>query len=274
MSVQLADSELKARHRAMWGSGDYPLMVDTFLLPVGERLVEACGIGAGMRVLDVAAGTGNASLPAARRGADVTASDLTPGLLAAGRAQAEAEGLELDWVEADAEQLPFPDGSFDVVMSAIGVMFAPHHQAAADELVRVCRPGGTIGLLSWTPEGMLGALFGTMKPYAPAPPPGAQPPPLWGGEEHLRGLLGDSVELRTLEREVLEITAFRRPQEYAEHFKAYYGPTIATRANAEREGRAGEFDDALRAFCDEWNRGTADEARFEKEYLVAVGTKR
>jgi SAM-dependent methyltransferase len=274
MSVQLADSELKARHRAMWGSGDYPLMVDTFLLPVGERLVEACGIGAGVRVLDVAAGTGNASLPAARRGADVTASDLTPGLLAAGRAQAEAEGLELDWVEADAEQLPFPDGSFDVVMSAIGVMFAPHHQAAADELVRVCRPGGTIGLLSWTPEGMLGALFGTMKPYAPAPPPGAQPPPLWGGEEHLRGLLGDSVELRTLEREVLEITAFRRPQEYAEHFKAYYGPTIATRANAEREGRAGEFDDALRAFCDEWNRGTADEARFEKEYLVAVGTKR
>jgi SAM-dependent methyltransferase len=274
MSVQLADSELKARHRAMWGSGDYPLMVDTFLLPVGERLVEACGIGAGVRVLDVAAGTGNASLPAARRGADVTASDLTPGLLAAGRAQAEAEGLELDWVEADAEQLPFPDGSFDVVMSAIGVMFAPHHQAAADELVRVCRPGGTIGLLSWTPEGMLGALFGTMKPYAPAPPPGAQPPPLWGGEEHLRGLLGDSVEFRTLEREVLEITAFRRPQEYAEHFKAYYGPTIATRANAEREGRAGEFDDALRAFCDEWNRGTADEARFEKEYLVAVGTKR
>jgi SAM-dependent methyltransferase len=274
MSVQLADLELKARHRAMWGSGDYPLMVDTFLLPVGERLVEACGIGAGMRVLDVAAGTGNASLPAARRGADVTASDLTPGLLAAGRAQAEAEGLDLDWVEADAEQLPFPDGSFDVVMSAIGVMFAPHHQAAADELVRVCRPGGTIGLLSWTPEGMLGALFGTMKPYAPAPPPGAQPPPLWGGEEHLRGLLGDSVELHTLEREVLEITAFRRPQEYAEHFKAYYGPTIATRANAEREGRAGEFDDALRAFCDEWNRGTADEARFEKEYLVAVGTKR
>ena len=148
MSVQLADSELKARHRAMWGSGDYPLMVDTFLLPVGERLVEACGIGPGLRVLDVAAGTGNASLPAARRGADVTASDLTPGLLAAGRAQAEAEGLELDWVEADAEQLPFPDESFDVVISAIGVMFAPHHQAAAGELVRVCRPGGTIGLLS------------------------------------------------------------------------------------------------------------------------------
>lgn len=274
MNVQLADSELKARHRAMWGSGDYPLMVETFLLPVGERLVDALGIGPGTRVLDVAAGTGNASLPAARRGADVTASDLTPALLEAGRAAAESEGLELDWVEADAEHLPFPDESFEVVLSAIGVMFAPRHQAAADELVRVCRSGGTIGLLSWTPEGMLGALFRTMKPFAPPPPPGAQPPPLWGGEEHLRDLLGDRVELRTLERDVLEITAFARPREYGEHFKAYYGPTIAARANAEREGRAGEFDAALDAFCDEWNRGAPDAARFEKEYLVAVGTRR
>jgi SAM-dependent methyltransferase len=273
MTVQLADSELKARHRAMWGSGNYPTMVETFLLPVGERLVAACEIEPGMLVLDVAAGTGNASLPAARRGAQVTASDLTPTLLDAGRAIAEDEGLELEWVEADAENLPFADGSFDVVMSAIGVMFAPHHQAAADELVRVCRVGGTIGLLSWTPEGMLGALFRTMKPFAPPPPPGAQPPPLWGGEEHLRGLLGERVNLHTVERGVLEITAFGRPQEYGEHFKAYYGPTIAARANAEREGRAGEFDEALDAFCDEWNRGTPDDARFEKEYLVTVGTR-
>ena len=272
MNVQLADSELKARHRAMWGSGDYPLMVQTFLIPVGERLVDACGIGPGMRVLDVAAGTGNAAVPAARRGATVTASDLTPRLLEAGRELAEAEGLELEWVEADAENLPFADESFDVVMSAIGVMFAPNHQASADELVRVCRPGGTIGLLSWTPEGMLGALFRMMKPFAPPPPPGAQPPPLWGSEEHLRSLLGDRVDLHTVQRNVLEITAFERPQDYGEHFKAYYGPTIATRANAEREGRAGDFDEALDAFCDEWNRG-ADETRFEKEYLVAVGTR-
>jgi SAM-dependent methyltransferase len=274
MTLHAADPELKARHRAMWASGDYPLMVDTFLLPIGPRLVEACGITAGMRVLDVAAGTGNASIPAARTGATVTASDLTPELLDAGRGIAEAEGLELEWVQADAENLPFEDESFDVVMSAIGVMFAPHHRDAANDLVRVCRPGGRIGLLSWTPDGMLGALFRTMKPFAPPPPPGAQPPPLWGSEEHLSELFGDRVEFQTLERDVLEITAFKRPRDYGEHFKAYYGPTIAARANAIRNGREAEFDEALDRFCDEWNRGTSDSARFEKEYLIAVATRR
>jgi SAM-dependent methyltransferase len=265
------DSELKARHRAMWASGDYPAMVETFLTPLGPRLVEACGIGPGMKVLDVAAGTGNASIPAAQAGADVTASDLTPELLHAGAARAGE--LKLEWVTADAENLPFEDGSFDVVMSSIGVMFAPHHQAAADELVRVCRPGGTIGLLSWTPEGMLGALFRMMGPYAPPPPPGASPPPLWGSEDHLAGLFGDRVSLRSAEREMLEITAFPRAHDYGEHFKARYGPTIAIRKNAEATGRAEEFDAALDAFCDEWNRGTPDAARFEQEYLVTVGTR-
>jgi 2-polyprenyl-3-methyl-5-hydroxy-6-metoxy-1,4-benzoquinol methylase len=142
------DAELKARHRAMWAKGDYPDMVETFLLPLGPRLVEAAGIAPGMHVLDVAAGTGNASIPAAQRGASVTASDLTPELLDAGRQRAEAAGVSLGWVEADAEHLPFEDESFDVVISSIGAMFAPHHQETADELVRVCRPGGTIGLLS------------------------------------------------------------------------------------------------------------------------------
>jgi SAM-dependent methyltransferase len=266
------DAELKARHRAMWASGDYPDMVETFLLPLGPRLVEACGIGEGMRVLDVAAGTGNASIPAAERGATVTASDLTPELLDAGRRRAEASGLELEWVEADAENLPFGDDSFDVVMSSIGAMFAPHHQDVADELVRVCRPGGTIGLLSWTPEGMLGALFRTMGPFAPPPPPGAQPPPLWGSADHLDALFGGRVGWRTLERDVLEITAFERPRDYGEHFKSRYGPTIAARANAQKNGRETEFDAALDRFCDEWNRGSAEQARFEKEYLLAVGT--
>src|SRR3954462_12322735 len=235
----LPDSELKARHRAMWASGDYPSMVETWLLPLGPRLVAACDIGPGTLVLDVAAGTGNASLPAARRGPHVIASDLTPELLAAGRARAAAEGVELGWTEGDAEALPFDDESFDVVISCIGAMFAPHHQAAADELVRVCRPGGTIGLLSWTPEGMIGGVFRTMGPFAPPPPPRAQPPPQWGSEAHLRELFGDRVDQRVEQRDVLEVTAFTRPHDYAEHFKARYGPTITARATTGKKGGAG-----------------------------------
>jgi SAM-dependent methyltransferase len=270
---QAQDAALKGRHRKMWASGDYPSMVETFLLPLGPRLVEACGIGPGMHVLDVGAGTGNASIPAAQRGASVTASDLTPELLEAGRHRADGAGVSLGWVEADAEHLPFEDGSFDVVISSIGVMFAPHHQAAADELVRVCRPGGTIGLLSWTPEGMIGGLFRTIGPFAPPPPPGARPAPLWGSEDHLRELFGDRVELHTSRRETLDVTAFARPHDFAEHFKARYGPTITARANAEKNGVAGDLDAALDAFSDEWNRGTEDRARFEIEYLLAVGTR-
>ena len=257
----------------MWASGDYPSMVETFLLPLGPTLVDASGIGPGQRVLDIAAGTGNASIPAAQRGADVVASDLTPELFDAGRARAEAAGVELEWVTADAEDLPFEDASFDAVISSIGVMFAPFHQKAADELVRVCRPGGTIGLLSWTPEGMLGALFRMMGPFAPPPPAGAQAPPLWGSEDHVRELFGDRLDVTTQRREVLEVVAFERPRDYGELFKAFYGPTISIRANAEKNGRAEEFDAALEAFCEEWNLGTSDHARFEMEYLITVGTR-
>ena len=273
MSSTLPDTELKARHRAMWASGDYPSMVETFLTPLGPRLVEACGIGPGMTVLDVGAGTGNASLPAAEAGAAVTASDLTPELLEAGRRRAEAAGLALEWAEADAEQLPFEDESFDVAMSSIGAMFAPHHQPVADELVRVCRPGGTIGLLSWTSDGMIGALFRTIGPFAPPPPPGAQPPPLWGTEAHLDELFGPRVDFHTLKRDVLEVTAFKHPHDYATEFKERYGPTIAAQANARRTGREAEFEAALDGFCDEWNVGSAGDARFEMEYLLAVGTR-
>src|SRR5688572_3251517 len=144
MSTTTPDQELKARHRKMWASGDYPSMVETFLLPLGPTLVEAAGIQSGMRVLDVAAGTGNASVVAAQTGADVTASDLTPELFEAGRKRAADAGVELEWVEADAEHLPFEDASYDVVMSSIGAMFAPFHERVADEFVRVCKPGGTI----------------------------------------------------------------------------------------------------------------------------------
>ena len=267
------DAELKARHRKMWASGDYPTMVETFLLPLGPRLVDACGIGPGMRVLDVAAGTGNASIPAAQAGADVVASDLTPELFEAGRRRAEAVGVELDWVEADAENLPFEDESFDVVMSSIGAMFAPHHQEVADELVRVCRPGGTIGMLCWTPEGMIGDLFKIMGPFAPPPPPGATPPPRWGSEDHVRELFGDRVDLHTLEREMLEITAFEKPRDYGTHFRERYGPTIVTENNARSNGKHDELVAAIDDFCDRWNLGSADQARFEQEYLAIVGTR-
>ena len=273
MTGPVTDPEVIARHRVMWATGDYPSMVETFLLPLGPRLVEACGIGPGMRVLDVAAGTGNASIPAAKTGADVIASDLTPELLEAGRARAQAEGVELEWTEANAEQLQFEDVSFDVVMSSIGAMFAPRHQAVADELVRVCRPGVTIGMLNWTPEGMIGGLFRTMGPFAPPPPPGATPPPRWGSEDHVRELFGDRIEFRTLDREMLEITAFQHPHDYGTHFKERYGPTIAAQGNARRNYQEAEFNAAVDAFCDEWNLGTEDAARFEQEYLVVVGTR-
>ena len=267
------DTDLKARHRKMWASGDYPSMVETFLLPLGPRLVEACEIGPGLSVLDVGAGTGNAALPAAERGAAVTATDLTPELLEAGVRRALQAGTELKWLAADAERLPFADASFDVVISSIGAMFAPHHQVVADELVRVCKPGGKIGLLSWTPEGMVGQLFKLMGPFAPTPPPGAQPPPLWGSEAHLGELFGTRVEFGTMRREPLEVTAFEQPGEFGEHFRQFYGPTIAVRANAEAEGRLEELDVELDRFCEQQNRGGGEGARFELEYLLAVGTR-
>ena len=268
------DPELKARHRAIWASGDYAEIVEAWLLPLGRRIVEASGIEPAHTVLDVAAGTGNASLPAAAAGAVVTALDLTPELLATGGRRAQAAGLELDWIEGDAEHLPFADESFDVVMSTLGAMFAPDHQASADELARTTKRGGTVGLLSWTPEGAIGALFRTLGPFAPPPPPGAQPPPRWGSEDHLAGLFGDRVEFHTHRREVLEVTAFATAREFAEHFRTLYGPAVATRKYADGNGRAAEFDEALDAFADDWNRGGDGPARFELEYLVSVGTRR
>lgn len=226
-----ADRELKTKHRALWSLGDYPAVATEVIPATGPRLVEALGIHAGQRVLDVGAGSGNAAIPAARTGAEVIASDLAPALLETGRRHAESQNLSLEWQEADAEALPYADAEFDVVMSCVGVMFAPHHQASADELVRVCRPGGSIGLLSWTPEGFIGQMFATMKPYAPPPPPGAQPPPLWGDEAHVRSLLGDRVTDLVARKEVLTVDRFASPEEMRDFFKRTYGPTIAVYRN-------------------------------------------
>src|SRR5262245_56149234 len=202
-AVAVDDSQIAAKHRTMWASGDYPKLAAELVAPLGPVLVEAIGVDPGDRVLDVATGTGNAAIPAAKTGASVVATDLVPELLEHGRALAAELGVELEWREANAHALPFSDNEFDVVMSCIGVMFAPFHQQAAGELVRATKPGGRIGLLNWTPEGHIGQLFATMKPYMPAPPPGAQPPPLWGREDHVRELLGDDVTDLVAERRTL-----------------------------------------------------------------------
>ena len=227
------DQAVIAKHRAMWATGDYPKLASELVAPLGPVLVEATRIGPGDRVLDVAAGTGNAAIPAAQAGASVVASDLCPELLQSGAAIAAEQGVELEWREADAHALPFGDNEFDVVMSCIGVMFAPFHEQSAGELIRVCKPGGRIGLLSWTPEGHIGQLFATMKPYMPPPPPGAQPPPLWGREDHVRALLGDRVTDVAAERRTLTVDHFADGAEFRDYFKNVYGPTIAAYRNIE-----------------------------------------
>jgi SAM-dependent methyltransferase len=241
-----ADRALKARHRTMWALGDYPAVATQLIPDLGRVLVAEAGVRRGDRVLDVAAGTGNAAIPAARTGADVVASDLTPELLAVGRELAAREGVELAWEEGDAEELPYADGAFDVVLSSVGVMFAPHHQQAADELVRVVRPGGRIGLLSWTPRGFIGQLFATLKPFVAPPPPGASPPPLWGEEDHVRGLLGGRVTDVVAVRQDLVVDRFATAEEFRDFFRDRYGPTLmAYRGVADDAERAAALDAAV-----------------------------
>ncbi|MGW0612754.1 class I SAM-dependent methyltransferase [Streptomyces sp. NPDC002788] len=265
-----ADRALKAKHRAMWAQGDYPSLAAEVIPELGPVLVEACGVRPGLRVLDVGAGSGNAAIPAALAGADVIASDLTPELFEAGRRVAEKQDARLTWQEADAEALPFDDAEFDTVLSCVGVMFAPHHQQAADELVRVCRPGGTIGLLSWTPQGFIGRMFAVMKPYAPPPPPGAQPPPLWGDEEHVRTLFGDRVTDVSAERRTVRIDRFETPEAFRDYFKERYGPTISVYKNIAGEpDRAAALDRDLVALARDGDLGTGPGGTvLEWEYLL------
>ncbi|MFD5336943.1 class I SAM-dependent methyltransferase [Streptomyces hawaiiensis] len=263
-----ADRALKSKHRAMWAQGDYPSLAAEIIPELGAILVEACGVRSGQRVLDVGAGSGNAAIPAALAGADVVASDLTPELFEAGRRVARKQGAHLTWQEADAEALPFGDAEFDTVLSCVGVMFAPHHQQAAGELVRVCRPGGTIGLLSWTPQGFIGRMFAAMKPYAPPPPPGAQPPPLWGGEDHVRALLGDRVTDVSAERRTVRVDRFETPEMFRDYFKERYGPTISVYKNIAGEPeRAAALDGALTDLVRDADLGSGRTV-LEWEYLL------
>jgi len=271
VAASVPDRELEARHRALWALGDYGAIADEVVAPLGPVLVQAAGIGRGQRVLDVAAGTGNASLPAAATGATVVASDLCPDLLQRGSRIAAQRGLSLEWREANAEALPFVDNEFDAVLSCIGVMFAPHHQKAADELVRVCRPGGSVAVLSWTPEGYIGQLFATMKPYAPPPPPGASPPPRWGSEDHVRALLGDRVTDVTVEKRNLPVDRFGDGAAFRDYFKAFYGPTIAAyRAIADDPDRVAALDEDIAALGD---RHLAGSPTMDWEYLLLTARK-
>jgi SAM-dependent methyltransferase len=266
--VVLTLDPVKTKHRAMWALGDYDRVATEVVAGLGPVLVEAAGVRRGERVLDVAAGSGNASLPAARTGAEVIATDLTPELVEIGRQRSAAEGLTITWREADAEHLDIPDDEVDVTLSCIGAMFAPFHQPVADELVRVTRPGGRIGLISWTPEGFIGRLFATMKPFAAPPPPGASPGPLWGNEAHVRELFADRVTDLRAERGNLHVDRFGSGAEFRDFFARYYGPTIAAYRNvADDPARTAALDDALAALADEHGAGSRS---MEWEYLLVV----
>ncbi|MGP4021728.1 class I SAM-dependent methyltransferase [Actinomadura sp. 3N407] len=266
--------KVKAGHRKMWALGDYPTLAAEIIWDLGGVLVDASGVGSGARVLDIAAGSGNVAIAAALAGADVVASDLTPELLEAGRKEAARHDIHLEWREADAEALPFADAEFDAVLSCVGIMFAPHHQAAADEMVRVCRPGGTIGLLSWTPEGFIGQMLATMKPYAPPPPPGAQPPPLWGSPDHVEALLGDRVTDLTFRRKTVRIDLFETPEAFRDYFKARYGPTIAVYNHiADDPEKVAALDKALVDLVRRHDQGTSN-ATIDWEYLLVTARRR
>jgi 2-polyprenyl-3-methyl-5-hydroxy-6-metoxy-1,4-benzoquinol methylase len=271
-STRVRDRELEAKHRALWALGDYGTIADEVVGPLGPVLVAASGIGHLDRVLDVAAGTGSASHPAAVAGATVVASDLCPELVAEGARASKRLGLPVEWREANAEALPFDDGEFDAVLSCIGVMFAPHHQQSADELVRVCRSGGSIALASWTPEGFIGRLFATMKPYVAAPPAGVSSPPLWGSEDHVRRLFGDRVVDVVAERRGLTVDRFADGAAFRDYFKANYGPTVAAyRGIADQPDRIEALDADIARLGDAALAGTST---MEWEYLVLVARKR
>ena len=270
--IDEADRALKAKHRAMWASGDYPALAHDLIWSLGPRLVEAVAVQPGERVLDVAAGSGNAAIPAALRGADVVASDLTPELFGAGERRAREAGVELQWRPADAEALPFDDDSFDVTVSCLGVMFAPQHERGAAEILRVTRPGGRIGLLSWTPQGFIGRMFATMKPFNAPLPSGAQPAPLWGDESHVRALFGDAVADVTAVRETIRIDRFRDGREFREYFRTHYGPTIAVyNRNADDPDQVAALDAALDALGDS---ALGSDGVMEWEFLLLTATVR
>ena len=275
MNVQVAVpptidlTTIKRRQQAAWGSGDYAV-IGTTLQIVGEMLCEAVDLRSNQRVLDVAAGNGNATLAAARRFADVVSTDYVGALLERGRQRAQADRLPVTFQEADAEALPFPDASFDVVLSTFGVMFTPNQQQAANELMRVCRPGGKIGMANWTPEGFVGRLFKTIGKYVP-PAPGVKSPALWGTKAHLDTLFGSQAAVAAESKTF--VFRYKSPAHWVEIFRDYYGPVAKTFAAIDPEARE-TLEADLYALLGEFNIAKDGTVVIPSEYLETVVTKR
>ena len=271
-TIQAPDLEaIKQRQQQTWASGDFSVVASRMML-VSERLVESADLHAGWRVLDVATGSANAAIAAARLGAQVVGVDYVPALLERGHKRAAAEGLEIELLEGDAEELPFPDASFDAVISVFGSMFAPDHARAAAELLRVCRPGGTIALASWTPDGFIGELFRTVSKHMP-PPAGLQSPMLWGTKDHLRGLFGDQIaSLDVTERAFT--WRFTSAEDFVTFFRLWYGPTLKAFAALEDTKRdALELD--LIDLANRFDRlSAADAIAIPATYTEAVALRR
>jgi ubiquinone/menaquinone biosynthesis C-methylase UbiE len=261
---------VKTRQQGAWASGDYAVIGSTLQI-VGEELCEALDIRSGQKVLDVAAGNGNVSLAAARRWCEVTATDYVPALLEGARARAAADGLSLEFREADAEALPFPDASFDVVVSTFGVMFTPDQDRAAAELIRVCRPGGKIGLANWTPEGFIGQLFKTMGRHLP-PPAGVLPPSQWGTRPRLAEMFESrAASIKADSRDF--VFRYRSADHWLEIFKTFYGPTLKAFAALEPKARAALASD-LKALVSRFNRSGDGTMVVPSEYLQVVITRK
>jgi ubiquinone/menaquinone biosynthesis C-methylase UbiE len=236
-------AELKKVHRAVWAAGDYASVAEVIDDAPPRDLLAHAVVAPGHEVLDVAAGTGNIAIPAAAIGARTVGLDLTPELFETARRRAAEQGVDVEWVEGDAEDLPFEDESFDRVLSAFGVMFAPRHEVVARELARVCRPGGRIGLVNWTPDSFIGQLFKTIAGYVP-PPAGLRSPMLWGTEERLRQLFADGISSLQITRRQY-VFRYRSAEHWLEVFRTYYGPMTRTFAALPAEGQAALTADLL-----------------------------
>ena len=263
---------LKAAHRATWAVGDYPAVAQHIAdQPVRDALT-AARVRPAARVLDVATGSGNVALNAAGAGAEVVGLDLVPELLDVAHARAQAAGVKVEWVHGDAEALPFADDSFDAVTSVFGVQFTPRHQTAADELVRVCRPGGSVGVVNWTPEGLIGEMFQIMGRYLPPPPAFATAPPQWGDERHVRDLFADHDVTLSFSR-ASNLFAFETIDAYQTFFEQRYGPTIKAQEKLAPEGRWDDCRAELRELFERRNTATDGSCRIQAEYLAISVTR-